>query len=137
MTVLLGEHRLERCLARPTASSRSTRDGSLYDGAPDGLRRGGTAIGAGAGHPGDALFELAGIDASPVSVKQARAHLGAPADRSAPAPERPPPARRRKGEGAGARAAAALRVELRRRRRGHARSCAGSTSRSSRASGSR
>ena len=53
VTVLLGEHRLERCLAAADRVVALDAGRVLYDGAPERLRRGGTAIGAGAGDAGD------------------------------------------------------------------------------------
>ncbi len=69
-TVLLAEHRLERCLA---AADRvvAMRDGAIaFDGDPHAFLDWSPAT------PGARLFALAGISPRPVSVKEARATLG-------------------------------------------------------------
>ena len=70
-TVLLAEHRLERCLA---AADRviAMRDGAV---AFDGARRATSSAGR-RRRPGARLFALAGIAPPPVSVKDARADSG-------------------------------------------------------------
>ena len=111
VTVLLGEHRLERCLA--AADRVVALDGGrlLYDGSPAGFGRAALRSAPELATPVTRLFELAGIDASPVTVKEARAHVGSEA---APAPRRDEPTRRA-AAAAGGRALRCrrLRVELR------------------------
>ena len=128
VAVLLGEHRLERCLS---AADRVVvlEDGmKIYDGPAE---RFGLAIRDAApalASPVTRLFQLAGIDSSPVSVKTARAELarmgrldvsdardstGASNEPSASrgaSPRRP--AGRRAGRSAGALRARNLQVEL-------------------------
>ncbi len=95
--VLLAEHRLERCL--PAADRVIALEGGRldFDGTPTAFLR------RSAETPIARLFELAGRDERPVSVKAARRALGA-VTRPAPPPPEQPPARRR-------RAPAALSVE--------------------------
>ena len=110
VTVLLGEHRLERCLAAADRVVALDAGRVLYDGAPEGFGAAALRSAPELATPVTTLFDLAGMDASPVTVKQARAHLGAPPV----APGAPEPAGRggAKGEGAALRCRR-LRVELR------------------------
>jgi len=111
VTVLLGEHRLERCLAAADRVVALDRGRILYDGGPAGF---GSAVMRSAPElatPVSRLFHLAGLDASPVTVKQARALVGsaaAPAPRAAEVPRQEHRRRR-----AGALRCRRLRVELR------------------------
>jgi energy-coupling factor transport system ATP-binding protein len=110
VTVLLGEHRLERCLAAADRVVALDAGRILYDGAPGGFGAAALRSAPELATPVTTLFDLAGIDASPVTVKQARAHLGAP-----PAvPHAPEPADRGDAQGEGkALRCRRLRVELR------------------------
>jgi energy-coupling factor transporter ATP-binding protein EcfA2 len=93
VTILLGEHRLERCLA---AADRvlALEEGSLiYDGPVDGFGRVAIDRAPALVTPVMRLFDLAGLGGSPVTVKAARAALEharleprAPVDELAPAP---------------------------------------------------
>lgn len=77
VTVLLGEHRLERCLAAADRVVALDRGAVLYDGGPAGFGRAALASAPELATPVTRLFDLAGIDAFPVTVKEARARLGA------------------------------------------------------------
>ena len=88
VTVVLGEHRLERCLA---AADRvlALRDGRLvYDGDPEEFGGFATSSAPELATPAARLFELAGREERPVSVKRARALLPPIAAEPAPEPER-------------------------------------------------
>ena len=97
MTVLLGEHRLERCLAAADRVVALDRGTVLYDGGPDGFGRAALRDGAELATPVTRLFDLAGIDASPVTVKEARARLGAGPPPAPAAARRRRPGRRPSG----------------------------------------
>lgn len=75
VAVLLGEHRLERCLGAADRVIALERGALIYDGPAErfGLaaRRRAPALRT----PVTRLFELAGIESSPVSVKRAREEL--------------------------------------------------------------
>ncbi len=77
VAVLLGEHRLERCLA--AADRVVALDGGrvIFDGPPRAFGRAALARAPELATPITQLFELAGIDAAPVTVKDARAALAA------------------------------------------------------------
>ena len=102
-TIVLCEHRLERCLG---AADRALamHDGALaYDGDPAGLLAWAQRRAPALLTPGAKLFSLAGLAPAPVGVKQARASLRArgllPADDAmrAPAGRRADRAPRRRG----------------------------------------
>ncbi|MDX6639693.1 MAG: energy-coupling factor transport system ATP-binding protein [Solirubrobacteraceae bacterium] len=87
-TIVLVEHRLERCLA---AADRvlALRDGALaFDGAPGPFLDWALVSQPALATPGARLFAAAGLGPAPVGVKQARAALRA----RAPLPEAAPPA---------------------------------------------
>ncbi|MEZ5075108.1 MAG: ATP-binding cassette domain-containing protein [Solirubrobacterales bacterium] len=114
VTVLLGEHRLERCLAAADRVVAIDRGRLLYDGPPEAFGRAALGAAPELATPVTRLFQLAGIDASPVTVKEARARLRAGAG-PAPAPVPRPaetqrPSRRASGSALSCRR---LRVELR------------------------
>ena len=114
MTVLLGEHRLERCLAAADRVVAIDRGRLLYDGPPEAFGRAALGAAPELATPVTRLFQLAGIDASPVTVKEARARLRAGAG-PAPAPVPRPAETRRPSRRASGRALSCrrLRVELR------------------------
>jgi energy-coupling factor transport system ATP-binding protein len=111
VTVLLGEHRLERCL--PAADRVIALDDGrvIYDGDAGGFGRAALRSAPALVTPVTRLFDLAGRSESPVSVKAARRALGPVSlEPPPPPPEGPEPDR-------GARPPAALdcrrlRVEL-------------------------
>ena len=109
IAVVLGEHRLERCLAAADRIVALDAGRVLYDGPPD--RFGAAMLGPAPelATPIARLFDLAGLAASPVTVKQARA-LVPPAVAARPARARPIP-EPRAGEGRALRCRR-LRVEL-------------------------
>ncbi len=74
-TILLAEHRLERCL--PSADRvLALRDGRLaYDGEPGAFLAWAASESPALQTPGARLFALAGLSPPPVGVKQARATL--------------------------------------------------------------
>jgi len=114
VTVLLGEHRLERCLAAADRVVAIDRGRLLYDGPPEAFGRAALGAAPELATSVTRLFQLAGIDASPVTVKEARARLRAGAG-PAPAPVPRPaetrrPSRRASGSALSCRR---LRVELR------------------------
>jgi energy-coupling factor transport system ATP-binding protein len=114
VTVLLGEHRLERCLAAADRVIALDGGAVAYDGAPTGF---GPATLAGAPElatPTIRLFDLLGIDESPVTIKAARAALRRAFPGGAAAVDRPRPAdgRRRTRRPAAALSCRRLRVEL-------------------------
>ncbi|MEZ5155959.1 MAG: ATP-binding cassette domain-containing protein [Solirubrobacterales bacterium] len=107
VTVLLGEHRLERCLAAADRVVALDRGRLVFDGAPERFGRAALAVAPELATPATRLFDLAGLDASPVTVKEARRLWGPLAEA---APERSRPGRDRRG---GALRCRRLRVELR------------------------
>jgi len=109
VTVLLGEHRLERCLAAADRVVALDRGRVLYDGAPAGFGRAALRSAPELATPVSRLFDLAGIDARPVTVKEARAHVGSIAMTAPPAAE---PPQRSVGQGRALRCHR-LRVDLR------------------------
>jgi energy-coupling factor transporter ATP-binding protein EcfA2 len=74
-TILLSEHRLERCLS--AADRVIALDGGevVHDGSPASFLRFATVHEPTLQTPGAKLFALAGLAPPPVGVKQARAHL--------------------------------------------------------------
>jgi energy-coupling factor transport system ATP-binding protein len=101
-TIVLAEHRLERCLAM-TDRVIALHQGSIaHDGEPASFLEWAAAQAPALQTPGAKLFSLADIAPPPVGVKQARASLrrhrllpARPAPELAPGPTRSP--RRRKG----------------------------------------
>ncbi len=77
VTVVLGEHRLERCL--PAADRVIALEGGriAFDGARDGFGAFATARAPWLATPGMKMFELAGFEGRPTSVKEARVLLAA------------------------------------------------------------
>jgi energy-coupling factor transporter ATP-binding protein EcfA2 len=75
MSVLLGEHRLERCLAAADRVLALEAGGLIYDGAPEGFGEVALACAPELATPATRLLSLAGLPAGPVSVKAARAAL--------------------------------------------------------------
>jgi energy-coupling factor transport system ATP-binding protein len=112
VTVLLGEHRLERCLAAADRVVALDRGAVIYDGDPAGFGRASLRLAPELATPVTRLFDLAGIDRSPVTIKSARTLLGdlPPPLTAEPAAPRPP---RRRSEGRAALSCRRLRVELR------------------------
>jgi len=72
LTVVLGEHRLERCLAAADRVVALDRGRVIYDGEPLGFGRAALRTAPELATPATRMFDLAGIDRSPVSVKEAR-----------------------------------------------------------------
>ncbi len=108
VTVLLGEHRLERCLSAADRVVALDRGRILYDGSPTGFGPAALEAAPELATPVTRLFHLAGIDAFPVTVKEARKRLG---PGSPPAPRGGAPAPGRRGTGDALRCRR-LRVEL-------------------------
>ncbi len=103
-TIVLAEHRLERCLA---AADRviALQDGRVgHDGDPRGFLEWAGAHAPALQTPAAKLFALAGLRPAPAGVRQARASLREsgllPEEDLQPAPERPAPRRRRARRGA-------------------------------------
>ncbi len=76
VAVLLGEHRLERCLAAADRVVALEGGRMIYDGPPEGFGRAALDRAPALVTPVTRLFHLAGIEASPVTVKAAREALG-------------------------------------------------------------
>ncbi len=113
VTVLLGEHRLERCLAAADRVVALERGRIIYDGGPEGFGRVALEIAPELATPVTRLFHLAGIDASPVTIKAARTLLGELPPPAVAAPVPPDPRRvGRKAGPASAMRCRRLRVEL-------------------------
>jgi energy-coupling factor transporter ATP-binding protein EcfA2 len=94
VTILLAEHRLERCLA---AADRVIAMGSgaiCFDGAPRDFLAWAQRADPALETPGARLFSLAGIKPLPTGVRDARRILGSPARSKevAPPPRQDPPA---------------------------------------------
>ncbi len=92
-TVLIGEHRLERCLAVADRVIALERGTIACDDSPARFLEWAARHRPQLVPPAARMFSLAGIRPLPVTVKQARARLGDSAPASAE-PEAPPPARR-------------------------------------------
>jgi energy-coupling factor transport system ATP-binding protein len=111
VTVLLGEHRLERCLPAADRVLALEAGRVAFDGSPEAFGAYASRSAPWLATPGMRMFELAGRPERPRSVKQARLLLGrtseAPAANSVQADE-PRPA----GGGAPALSAGRLEVEL-------------------------
>ncbi len=75
VTVVLGEHRLERCLAAADRVVSLDRGAIAYDGSPAGFGPATLAAAPELATPATRLFDLLGIDESPVTVKAARLAL--------------------------------------------------------------
>jgi len=95
-TIVLAEHRLERCLATADRVI-ALHDGEVaQDGDPQAFLRWATRRAPALATPGAKLFALAGIEPPPVAVRQARSQLrargllGAEADPASPSPEPSP-----------------------------------------------
>jgi energy-coupling factor transport system ATP-binding protein len=97
-TILLAEHRLERCLARADRVIAMGSGRVAYDGEPRGFLEWAAREDPALQTPGAKLFALAGLEPAPIGVKQARAALrqqGLLGEEAAPvAPLRAPMRRR-------------------------------------------
>jgi energy-coupling factor transport system ATP-binding protein len=98
VTVVLGEHRLERCLAAADRVVALEAGRVAYDGDPEGFGAFATARAPWLATPAARLFELAGRAERPRSVKAARALLP-PLERAELAPDPAPGARAGAGTG--------------------------------------
>jgi energy-coupling factor transport system ATP-binding protein len=76
-TILLSEHRLERCLSAADRVIALDRGGVAHDGSPSSFLRWAAESEPTLQTPGAKLFALAGLTPPPVGVKQARALLRA------------------------------------------------------------
>ena len=76
VTILLGEHRLERCLAAADRVLALERGRLIYDGPVGEFGRAALDRSPALVTPVMRLFDLAGLPGSPVTVKAARAALG-------------------------------------------------------------
>jgi energy-coupling factor transport system ATP-binding protein len=76
-TVVLAEHRLERCLAAADRAIVMAEGALAFDGAPAGLLDWALEHDGALATPGAQLFELAGLRPPEPSVKRARARLAA------------------------------------------------------------
>ncbi len=99
-TILLAEHRLERCLTVADRVISLERGAVAHDGAPEAFLDWAALRAPALQTPGARLFELAGLHPAPVGVRQARATLrscGLLPSEDAPAPtrKRAPRVRRR------------------------------------------
>jgi energy-coupling factor transporter ATP-binding protein EcfA2 len=74
-TILLSEHRLERCLSAADRVIALDNGAIVHDGSPSSFLRFAAEREPSLQTPGAKLFALAGIDPPPVGVKQARACL--------------------------------------------------------------
>ncbi len=111
VTVLLGEHRLERCLSAADRVVALDDGRILFDGAPPAFGRMALREAPELATPATRLFDLAGIQLSPVTVKEARTHIRAGLAPVGVAPSAPGP-EAGTGDGLGLRCRR-LRVELR------------------------
>ena len=84
VSVLLGEHRLERCLAAADRVLALEAGGLMYDGAPSGFGVVALARAPELATPATRLLSLAGLPAGPVTVKTARAAIGDRIDAAGP-----------------------------------------------------
>ncbi len=84
-TIVLAEHRLERCLAAADRVVAMAEGRVAFDGEPDAYLDWALHADSALATPLARLFEGAGMRPAPVSVKDARAHLAA----ATPDPERP------------------------------------------------
>jgi energy-coupling factor transport system ATP-binding protein len=76
-TIVLCEHRLERCLPAADRTIAMQEGRVAYDGRPDAFLEWARHEGPALQTPGAKLFALAGLSPAPVGVKQARATLRA------------------------------------------------------------
>jgi len=90
MGVMLAEHRLERCLAAADRVIAIDAGRICFDGAPGAYCEWALAADPELAPPGARLFALAGLDAAPVSVKQARLRLAESGLEQYQGDERPP-----------------------------------------------
>ena len=88
VAVLLGEHRLERCLAAADRVLALERGSVVFDGAVEDFGRAALARAPALATPLMRLFDLAGLPPGPVTVKAARLAIG-PLDGSRAEAERP------------------------------------------------
>ena len=114
MTVLLAEHRLERCLSAADRVVAVEAGAIAYDGDPRGYCEWTLVADPKLAPPAARLFSLAGLAPVPVSVKEARRALeGSPvADRRSTESRAEPRARDRRKRGGGALDVRKLWVEL-------------------------
>lgn len=75
VAVLLGEHRLERCLAAADRVVALDAGGKVFDGPTEEFGRYARRAAPALATPVMRLFEIAGIDSSPATVKRAREEL--------------------------------------------------------------
>jgi len=87
VAVVLGEHRLERCLAAADRVLALDGGRAIYDGPADGFGRAALELAPTLATPVTRLFSLAGLPGSPVSVKAARVMIGDPWTAAPPAPD--------------------------------------------------
>ncbi len=85
VSVILGEHRLERCLAAADRVVALVAGRLAYDGEPAGFGAFATASAPELATPAARLFELAGLEERPTTVRAARAALSGFGDLQAPA----------------------------------------------------
>jgi len=76
VAIVLGEHRLERCLAAADRVVALDRGRVIYDGTPDGFAEAALRDAPALATPLARLFHLAGLPPGPVSVKAAKAAIG-------------------------------------------------------------
>ncbi len=109
VTIILGEHRLERCLAAADRVLALERGGLVFDGPPESFGSFASERAPELLTPGMRMFELAGRPERPVGVKRGRELFGdagaAPAARPEPRPGDP-------GRPAAALSVSGLAVEL-------------------------
>ena len=87
VSVILAEHRLERCLAAADRVIAMDRGSVAFDGRPEGFLEFALAVEPALATPAARMFSLAGLPSLPVGVRQARSALsglvsGPGADRS-------------------------------------------------------
>jgi energy-coupling factor transport system ATP-binding protein len=75
MTILLAEHRLERCLSIADRVIAMQRGGVAHDGDPASFLTWAAARAPALQTPGAKLFSLAGLQPPPIGVRQARSEL--------------------------------------------------------------
>ena len=75
MTILLAEHRLERCLSIADRVIAMKRGAVAHDGDPTSFLQWAAAEAPALQTPGAKLFSLAGVHPAPVGVRQARSEL--------------------------------------------------------------
>jgi energy-coupling factor transport system ATP-binding protein len=126
-TIVLCEHRLERCLSAADRVIAMHEGRVAHDGDPAGFLRWARHAAPALMTPGAKLFSLAGLPAPPVGVKQARVALrrdgllaaaeGATGSAGARAGDARPPFGAERGSGGGGRERESRRVRSRRRSR--------------------